>query len=154
MVTVADTTPPVVTTPGNLVVEATSAAGAVVSYPASATDIVDGPVVPACAPASGSLFPIGTSTVTCTARDSRNNQASAAFTVTVRDATAPVVTEAATPSTLLWSPNKTMTPVTVSGKVTDVSRIATMTYSVLDEYGYNQPSGTITPRLMAPIRSP
>ena len=69
----------------------------------------------------------------------------ATFTVTVRDTTAPIVTETATPTKLLWSPNKTMTPVVVSGRVSDVSRIATMTYRVLDEYGYNQPSGSIVP---------
>lgn len=37
-----------------------------------------------CIPASGSLFPLGTTTVTCTATDSAVNSASCSFTVTVQ----------------------------------------------------------------------
>ena len=39
-----DTTPPVITTPGDIVVDATDPAGAVVGYSASALDDVDGPL--------------------------------------------------------------------------------------------------------------
>jgi hypothetical protein len=54
-----------------------------VSYSASAADLVDGTVTPSCAPASGSVFAVGSTTVTCTARDTRGNQSSGSFTVTV-----------------------------------------------------------------------
>ncbi len=91
-VTVQDTTPPVVTAPANITAEATSAAGRVVTYTASASDIVDGVRVVTCAPASGSTFAIGTTTITCSASDTRGNTGSASFTVTVQDTTPPVVT--------------------------------------------------------------
>lgn len=88
-VTVQDTTPPVLTLPVSPVVDATSAAGAVVSYIASAIDVVDGAVTPVCAPASGTTFPLGTTMVTCTATDGAGNAAAGSFTVTVNDVTTP-----------------------------------------------------------------
>lgn len=81
-----DTTPPVVTVPSNMTVNATSPSGATVTFTASATDDVDGPLPATCTPASGSTFPIGTTTVTCTATDSSSNTGSASFTVTVVNA--------------------------------------------------------------------
>jgi RNA polymerase sigma factor (sigma-70 family) len=82
-VTVVDTTPPALSLPANKTVQATSSSGASVAYTASATDRVDGPVTPTCVPGSGTTFPIGTTTVMCTARDARGNTASGGFTVTV-----------------------------------------------------------------------
>jgi len=78
-----DTVPPVVTVPASSVTDATSAAGAVIVYAASALDDVDGTLTPACAPASGSAFPVGATTVTCTATDAHGNTGSASFTITV-----------------------------------------------------------------------
>jgi hypothetical protein len=83
-------TPPVVTVPGNLTVEATGASGAIVAFAASAADTQDGPLTPTCAPASGTLFALGTKTVTCTATDSGGLTGSASFTVTVADKKGPV----------------------------------------------------------------
>ena len=90
-VTVVDTTPPVVTVPANATVEATSASGAVATFSASATDLVNGSVAVSCTPASGSTFPLGVTTVMCTATDAQANVGSRSFTVTVRDTTAPVL---------------------------------------------------------------
>jgi hypothetical protein len=81
--TAADTTPPVITTPGNLAATATSPAGAVVDFTVTAEDDVDGPVTPSVAPASGSLFPLGTTSVNCSATDAAGNNATKSFTVTV-----------------------------------------------------------------------
>ena len=84
MVNVVDTTAPAFSTASNLTVAATSAAGAVVSYPTpTATDIVDGATPVACTPPSGGTFPLGTTTVTCTTQDAAGNKASTSFTVTV-----------------------------------------------------------------------
>ena len=72
--------------------EATSPAGAVVNYAVTASDVVDGSVSPACTPASGSTFPAGNTTVTCSATDHAGNTSSASFAVTIHDTTPPVVT--------------------------------------------------------------
>jgi len=55
-----------------------------VRYAVSAHDDVDGRVPAACRPPTGSRFRIGRTKVTCTARDSSANAATASFTVTVR----------------------------------------------------------------------
>ena len=80
---VVDTTPPIVTVPANKTVDATTPAGRVVTFAASASDIVDGSLTPKCSPSSGSTFPIGMTTVTCSATDAHGNTGSAAFTITV-----------------------------------------------------------------------
>ena len=90
-VTVVDTTPPHF---GNLPamspVEATGPNGSTVTYaPPTAFDEVDGPVPVNCAPAPASLFPLGTTFVTCTATDSRGNIGSSSFPVAVVDTTPP-----------------------------------------------------------------
>ncbi|HET6404745.1 MAG TPA: HYR domain-containing protein, partial [Candidatus Thermoplasmatota archaeon] len=92
-VRVVDTTAPVVAAVADLVVEATGADGAVVAYDAPATtDAVDGDGVATCSPASGSVFALGVTTVTCGASDAAGNAAEpASFTVTVVDTTAPVL---------------------------------------------------------------
>src|SRR5262249_27471026 len=98
-----DTTPPVVTVPANITAEATSPAGAGVTYSASAPRNVGGPVPVTCTPASGSTFPLGTTTVTCTATDKAGNVGSASFTVTVKDTTAPAITVPANITTVATS---------------------------------------------------
>ena len=85
-VKVEDTTPPLLTVPGNSVVDATSPSGAVVFYVASARDIAAGVVPVTCRPPSGSNFPIGNTTVTCTASDPSGNTRGSAFAVTVLSA--------------------------------------------------------------------
>jgi len=83
-VTVEDTTPPAVTVPADITAEATGASGASVSYAVEAApDTVDGTVAPSCLPASGSVFPLGDTEVTCTATDAAGNSSEASFTVTV-----------------------------------------------------------------------
>ena len=78
-----DTTKPVVVVPNNISVEATSAAGAAVTFTATATDVVTSPLTPSCTPASGSTFGLGTTTVNCSATDAAGNKGTASFTVTV-----------------------------------------------------------------------
>ena len=145
-VIVTDTGAPVVTVPSSIVAEATSAAGAVVTYAASANDLVQGALTPTCSTASGSTFPLGTTTVTCSASDAAvptPNVAVTTFTVTVvADAVGPTITNAVSPMQL-WPPDGTMVPVTVSGEATDaLSGMATISWSVTDEYRQVQPSGS------------
>lgn len=82
-ITVVDTKPPAITVPPPQRVSTTSRSGKAVAYTASASDVVDGPVALTCFPAPGALFPVGTTTVTCSAADRRSNSSSAAFAVTV-----------------------------------------------------------------------
>ena len=89
-VTVKDTISPSITSPTNITTEATSAAGAVATFAPIATDITGTPIV-TCDPVSGSTFALGTTVVTCTAEDSSGNKATATFTVTVNDTTAPSI---------------------------------------------------------------
>ena len=83
----SDTTPPVLSVPADLSVPATGPAGAVVNFAATAADDTATAIV--CTPASGSLFPIGETTVNCTATDAVGLSASAAFRVTVTDVAPP-----------------------------------------------------------------
>jgi hypothetical protein len=88
-----NTTPPVIAVPEPITADATSPAGAVVSYVATATDDRDLEPTLACAPESGSTFAIGMTLVTCIATDADGNSASASFGVeVVADTTAPTLT--------------------------------------------------------------
>ncbi|MGD0196567.1 MAG: HYR domain-containing protein [Solirubrobacteraceae bacterium] len=93
-VTVTNSAAPAITgVPADITTAQTSSAGAVVSYATpTATDVVDGSVPVSCAPASGTTFAAGVTTVTCSATDRAGNSASKAFTVTVRDTTPPSIT--------------------------------------------------------------
>ena len=83
-----DTTPPSLSLPANITVDAASSAGSVVDYTATATDgSVTTPAL--CTPASGSTFPVGINTVTCNAVDAAGNTASGKFNVTVNPFVAP-----------------------------------------------------------------
>lgn len=83
-VTVTDTTAPTLAVPLAVAVETTDPAGTAVTWaPPTAVDVVDPAPSVACVPASGSLFSVGTTTVTCTARDASGNLAQAAFDVSV-----------------------------------------------------------------------
>jgi hypothetical protein len=93
-VIVTDTQAPAITCPANVVrANDSGQCGAVVTYAnATATDNCPGAGAPTCAPASGSTFPRGVTTVTCNVSDAGGNTASCAFTVTVNDTQAPSIT--------------------------------------------------------------
>jgi hypothetical protein len=90
-----DVTPPTLTLPADITVNATSPSGASVIYspPVSATDPVDGVAsltcvapLPATTTLTGGSFPIGTTTVNCSATDTNNNTVTGSFQVTVNQA--------------------------------------------------------------------
>jgi sugar lactone lactonase YvrE len=95
--TAADTTPPVVTVPDDMIVAADAANGAAVTYTASAVDDSDGGLPASCNPGSGSVFPVGTTIVVCTASDAAGNSGAATFRVTVRSP-GPAVSQVALPA--------------------------------------------------------
>jgi X-Pro dipeptidyl-peptidase len=79
-----DNVAPAETVPADVVATADDSTGAVVTYPApGVTDDADPSPTATCDPPSGSRFPIGATTVTCTARDASGNTTIKTFTVTV-----------------------------------------------------------------------
>ena len=87
---VIDTTPPTITVPPDIVVEATGPKTAVTTQKVTAVDLVDGNVkVTSDAP---KVFPIGATVVTWKATDAAGNSSTATRTVTVRDTTPPDIT--------------------------------------------------------------
>jgi hypothetical protein len=104
---VVDTTPPVLTTPGDIDASSTTGAAVAVTYTEpTANDIVDGAITPVCSKHSGDTFDVGTTPVNCTATDAHGHTASASFNiiVTVVDTTAPVVGVVADISTTTTDP--------------------------------------------------
>ncbi len=92
-VTVNDTQAPVVNCPSNVTVSNNPGqCGAIVNYPTpTATDNCPGVTITS-VPASGTLFPVGLTTVNVTARDAAGNTSNCTFTVRVNDTQAPVIT--------------------------------------------------------------
>src|SRR6185295_2378731 len=90
LVALADS-PPVITVPPDMTVEAQNFSGATVTYTASAVDDHGEPVQVACNPPSGSVFGFGATTVTCTAR-AHGESATKRFKVTVVDTVPPAIT--------------------------------------------------------------
>jgi hypothetical protein len=79
-----DTAPPTLHVPEEFTVNATSPLGARARYRVSVSDDLDLTPEYECSPPSGTVFPIGTTTVHCTARDSAGHEAAADFPVRVR----------------------------------------------------------------------
>jgi hypothetical protein len=86
-VTVIDTQAPTIACPANLITNTINAGDATVSVTFAAPVASDNcpGVSVVCVPPSGSQFPRGTTTVTCTATDAASNQTSCSFTVKVFD---------------------------------------------------------------------
>jgi hypothetical protein len=82
-VTIRDTEPPRMVCPGDQVADCEGSQGAEVFFAALATDNCTGPVNAECVPPSGSVFPLGTNTVICAARDDLGNTNQCSFTITV-----------------------------------------------------------------------
>jgi hypothetical protein len=92
IIVVVDLTAPSLNLPAPITTPATTNTDAIVNYSVTSTDNRDPNPVVSCAPASGSAFTIGTTTVPCTARDAAGNVTPGSFTVTVTDPFAPILT--------------------------------------------------------------
>lgn len=86
-----DATPPTVKVPANITVNATSPAGATVTFSVTATDDSGSAVTIVCSPASGGVFKIGVTTVNCTATDTAGNIGRDSFKVKVLGAAEQIV---------------------------------------------------------------
>jgi uncharacterized protein YjiK len=102
-----DFVPPAFTDiPFDITAEATGATTTVPFAAPTATDLIDGARPVVCTPAS--TFPLGMTTVTCSASDTAGNSATVTFHVTVRDTKPPVVN---VPSDITVEATGTLTPV-------------------------------------------
>jgi N-acetylneuraminic acid mutarotase len=111
---------PKVEAPANMTVEATGPSGAIVIFTATATDPVYGNTLPVdCTPASGSMFPLGVTTVICSATNDFGRSDTDTTRITVRDRTEPTIVSV-TPSVTLLPDTDEMVPVSIAVVVTDV----------------------------------
>ncbi|MFE5426107.1 HYR domain-containing protein [Peribacillus simplex] len=84
---------PSISCPGNITQDNDpGVCGAIVNYPPPTVSTSCPGVTFSCSPASGSLFPVGETTVTCTATDICGGTAECSFTVTVYDVEPPTIT--------------------------------------------------------------
>ena len=128
MVTVNKPAAPVLTLPSNQSATATSAAGVAVTYPAATA--TSG--TPTCAPASGAVFPVGVTTVTCSATDGFAQTTTGTFTVTVAPVPTPVAATppasgnpAAEPALVAVAATTTVAPTTTATPTTTVAPVVT-----------------------------
>jgi hypothetical protein len=127
-VTVNDTEAPVITVPANISVTADPGQTTkVVTYTVTASDNVEGSVTPnrTAGPASGSAFPIGTTTVTHEATDTAGNSSTRSFTVTVN---------------YTFEPHATTTTLTSAPNPSEVGQSAMLTATLASTGGTFDPS--------------
>src|SRR5262249_38472881 len=128
-ITVIDNTPPTITCPANIVVNAPmGTCSATVNFTVTASDNCSVPTVVS-TPPSGSAFPAGATTVHATATDAAGNSKSCSFTVTVKDVTPPVITLNGKTITL-WPPNHKYTTIKVTDLVASASDLCDPTVNI------------------------
>jgi hypothetical protein len=140
---------PVLTLPANIVVECTGSAGTPVSFTVTATDNA----TISCTPASGSAFPLGTTTVNCTATASTDPTptTSGSFTVTVGDTTPPQISGVTATPNSLWPPDKTMRAVTIGVSIVDVCSSNPAGGCQIISVSSNEPDGTTQWQITGPL---
>jgi hypothetical protein len=117
---VFDETPPTITCPPDVVQNNDPGlCSAVVTYGDPVATDNCGDVTVACAPPSGSVFPVGVTQVTCTATDGAGLTSQCTLTVTVNDAEPPVISSVSASPNVLWPPNHKMVDVTITAVATD-----------------------------------
>lgn len=119
-VTVNDTENPTITCPADITVNAPSGScSAVVNFIVTGSDNCGVPTI-VTSKASGSVFPLGTTTVNATATDAAGNSVNCSFNVTVKDVTGPVITTNGQ-TIELWPPNHKYKTVKITDLVSSAS---------------------------------
>lgn len=128
-VTVTDEEDPTIACPADMTVNApVGTCSAVVNFTVSGADNCGAPTIVS-SPASGSVFPVGTTTVTATATDAAGNMKSCTFKVTVKDVTAPMITTNGQ-TIALWPPNHKYKTVMVTDLVASASDLCDPTVNI------------------------
>jgi hypothetical protein len=126
------------TIPLHIVEPATSPAGATVFYmPPTAIDDGNAGTSVSCRPPPNTTFPVGTTTVTCTASDPAGNHSTATFDVTVADYVGPAFSPTSDITVEATGANGAPVPYTVPTATDQISGKRTVTCSV--------PSGAVFP---------
>ncbi|MFN8396141.1 MAG: HYR domain-containing protein [Bacteroidia bacterium] len=142
-VTVLDGEAPVVSCPASLSVSsAPGQCNAVATYSASATDNCSATV--SLSPASGSVLPVGTTTVTATATDPSGNAATCTFTVTVVDNQAPVALCQGVTVVLDANDSARVEPSMVDAGSTDNCGVDSVALDICNFYCHNTGATTVT----------
>ncbi len=135
LVTVRDTQPPTITCPPSLRVAADRKGGAQVDFaPPTASDAASTPEVSLSQPPG--FFPLGTTEVTATARDTSGNTAACAFQVTVEDTT---------PPTLTCPADLRLTTIDPAGRRVDYPSATAEDLQSAPDVTYTPPSGSVLP---------
>ena len=161
-VTVNDTQPPTITCPANVtgVTPTITDPCAVVNFTTTASDNCPGVVV-VCNPPSGSCFPVGVTTVTCTATDASGNTATCSFTVSVFNGRFQDDSAGCNNTVLIntitgayrWCCNGTI--FTGVGTIKKVGNTITLTHNAPDrKIVFNISSGSFPPSAQGSIQSP
>jgi len=110
--------PPQITCPGNITKpQDPGACTAVTTFSPTVSDDCSPSVV--CVPPSGTAFPLGTMTDTCTVTDLSGLSASCSLTVTVTDTVPPVIDSLVASPGTLWPPNHKLVPISITASATD-----------------------------------
>jgi hypothetical protein len=118
-VTVKDVQKPEIKCPSDIYVSTTTCSKAV-TFNVTATDNCPGVTV-STVPASGTNFPVGTTTVTATATDAAGNKSISTFKVRVKESRDPVINVKSSPIVLNWPANGSYQTINVSQFVLSVT---------------------------------
>ena len=142
-VTVNDAQAPAITCPSNIsVAQDKGQCTAVVTYQLpNVSDNCPGVGTPVCNPPSGSTFPLGKSTVTCTVSDAAANSSSCSFSVTVNDTVVPVLS---CPANIITSTAPNLCSAVVSFTVSATDNCSSLTVVSSPASGSVFPKGTTT----------
>ncbi|MEO8614293.1 MAG: HYR domain-containing protein, partial [Luteolibacter sp.] len=136
-----DKTPPVFGATPDLTVNTTSVSGTSVSYGVLANDDAGGAIQATCTPASGSVFPVGSTTVNCTAIDLSGNSATASFTVTIINTSGPAFISA--PSINMSGGVASITVGSLAGRNYQLQRSYTLVTGSWENIGPAKVGGTL-----------
>ncbi|HHG84433.1 MAG TPA: HYR domain-containing protein [Bacteroidetes bacterium] len=129
VITIQDNVAPVITCPSNVTVSnETGLCSAAATFTAMATDACGSPTI-AYSHASGTSFPVGTTTVTVTATDACSNTSTCSFDVIVNDNEAPIAVCQSITLQLDANGNGSITASDINNGSTDNCGIASMSVS-------------------------